>query len=80
MDRIDPNKRPERQSGENDSASCPKCATVPRVFTDILDSRNGKVFRLFLCECGEVFWKTWARLSAAVKVRFVLRKQKYTYP
>ena len=55
MDRIDPNARLGAKAGESDPC-CPKCATTPRVFVDILDSRNGKVFRLFRCECGEFFW------------------------
>jgi hypothetical protein len=56
MDRSDPNERSGRDVRKGDAVFCPKCATALHIFIDILDSRNGKVFRLFRCACGEFFW------------------------
>lgn len=56
MDRTDPNERSGREASKSDPVFCPKCAAALHIFIDILDSRNGKLFRLFRCECGEFFW------------------------
>ncbi len=56
MDRIDPNQHSGRGASKSDAVFCPKCAAALRIVVDILDSRNGQVFRLFRCECGEFVW------------------------
>ena len=35
---------------------CPVCAALPRVAQTMLDSRQGKIVRLFHCQCGEYIW------------------------
>jgi hypothetical protein len=41
---------------DDDQVFCPECAAQTRLFMDVLDSRNGKRYRVFACQCGEVVW------------------------
>jgi formate dehydrogenase maturation protein FdhE len=35
---------------------CPLCAALPHLAQTMLDSRKGKMVRLFHCQCGEYIW------------------------
>jgi len=45
---------PQRMQGTR--RRCPVWGAFPRVAQTMLDSRKGKVFRLFQCQCGERIW------------------------
>jgi hypothetical protein len=45
---------PQRMQGTQ--RRCPVCGAFPRVAQTMLDSRKGKVVRLFQCEYGERIW------------------------
>jgi formate dehydrogenase maturation protein FdhE len=57
MDRADS----ERQSGrkvqkEERMVFCPACASAPDLVMSILDTRKGRMVRLFECKCGAMIW------------------------
>lgn len=56
MDRADLHEGLGNQAGESDQVSCTRCASKLRLFSYILDPRDGKTFRLFRCRCGELVW------------------------
>jgi hypothetical protein len=56
MDRTDPEKYSGKQARDAKQVFCPKCALELRLMVDILDSRTGKSYRLFRCNCGEFVW------------------------
>jgi lysyl-tRNA synthetase class I len=35
---------------------CPACGALPRVHVKFLDSKRGKMVRLYRCKCGARVW------------------------
>ena len=61
MTNIKEQSPPQRMQGTQ--RRCPVCGAFPRFVQTMLDSRKGKVVRLFQCQCGEAFGTIKARLS-----------------
>ena len=57
MDRADSERQSDRKvQKEERTTICPACASTPDLIVSILDSRKGRVVRLFECKCGEMIW------------------------
>ena len=56
MDRTDLHKGWGNEARQEKQIFCPKCSSEPHLFLALLDSLNGKQYRLFECECGEMIW------------------------
>jgi formate dehydrogenase maturation protein FdhE len=57
MDRADSERQSDRKvQKEERTTFCPACASTPDLVVSILDSRKGRVVRLFECKCGEMIW------------------------
>ena len=35
---------------------CSKCGRLLRLVTSMLEPKSGKIFHMYLCECGEKSW------------------------
>jgi hypothetical protein len=57
MDHIDPNRPAGNEAREPKQIFCPKCAAEPRLFLSLVDTRNGKQYRVHECQCGEIIWE-----------------------
>ena len=57
MERANPDKNLDEKAREEEQIFCPKCASRPRASIKILDTRDGKTYRLFRCQCGQLIWK-----------------------
>ena len=56
MDRTDLHKGWGNEARQEKQIFCPKCSSEPHLFLALLDSLNGRQYRLFECECGEMIW------------------------
>ena len=53
---TDQNKRIANEARDGKEILCSSCAAEPHLFVSLLDSRNGKQYRVFRCECGKIIW------------------------
>jgi formate dehydrogenase maturation protein FdhE len=57
MDRADSERRSDRRvQKEERMIFCRACASTPDLVVSILDTRKGRMVRLFECKCGEMIW------------------------
>jgi formate dehydrogenase maturation protein FdhE len=56
MDRADLDKNSDKKAREDEQIFCPKCASTPHGSIKVLDTRSGKTYRLFRCQCGQLIW------------------------
>jgi formate dehydrogenase maturation protein FdhE len=57
MDRADSDRHSDRRVQKKErSIFCPACASTPHLVVSILDTRKGRMVRLFECKCGEMIW------------------------
>jgi hypothetical protein len=56
MDFSESEKPSGKKARENKQMTCSQCSAHPLSFLDILDSRDGKTYRVYRCRCGEITW------------------------
>jgi hypothetical protein len=56
MDHDNPIRREANQTRDEKRIFCPKCAAEPHRLLSLLDSRKGRQYRVFGCQCGEIIW------------------------
>jgi hypothetical protein len=56
MDRARQSKRIGNEASDEKPIVCSSCAAQTSLFIPLLDSQNGKLYRLFKCECGKLVW------------------------
>lgn len=60
---TDQNKRIGNETRDEEQIFCSSCAAEPHLFIPLLNSRNGKQYRVFRCECGKIIWDEYGHLS-----------------
>lgn len=53
---TDQNNRVGNATHDGNAMFCSSCAAKSHLFISLLDSRTGKQYRVYRCECGTIIW------------------------